>query len=116
MSSSNSHSKSTFQSFSTSFSSSSTNGQTTSRSETTYSDPSGTRVHRTSQDPGQEPREERFETDHMGRRVEGGAQASGQARIEDVTDKEGDDGGQDQRDREYEERIEGEYAKREGGA
>ncbi|KAJ4365028.1 hypothetical protein N0V83_008644 [Neocucurbitaria cava] len=103
------NSSSTFQSFSTSFSSSSHNGQTSSRSETTYSDPSGTHVHRTSQEPGQEPREERFETDHAGRRVEGASQR----RIEDVTDK---DEGQEQRDKEYEERIEGEYAKREGGA
>ncbi|KAF1849657.1 uncharacterized protein K460DRAFT_360513 [Cucurbitaria berberidis CBS 394.84] len=115
-----SNSSSTFQSFSTSFSSSSVNGQTTSHSESTYSDPSGTRVHRTSQEPGQAAREERFEVDHSGRRVKG-AQADDQKRIQDVTDEEGEGGeskddGQAQRDREYEERIEGEYAKREGGA
>ncbi|KAF2027815.1 hypothetical protein EK21DRAFT_114451 [Setomelanomma holmii] len=109
--SSNSNSKSTFQSFSTSYSSSSINGQTKSHSETTYSDPSGTRVHRTSQEPGQAPREERFEVDSAGRRVEG-AHNGGRGRIEDVTNEEE----QKRNDRQYEERIEEEYAKREGGA
>jgi hypothetical protein len=110
--SSNSNSKSTFQSFSTSYSSSSINGQTKSHSETTYSDPSGTRVQRVTQEPGQEPREERFEVDSSGRRVEGGDQ---RGRIEDVTDKEGEEE-QKGNGRAYEERIEEEYAKREGGA
>jgi hypothetical protein len=101
-------SNSTFQSFSTSYSSSSVNGQTKSHSETTYSDPSGTKVHRTSQNPGEAPREERFETDHTGKRVEG----TDQRRIEDVTDEEE----QKKNDKKYEERMEDEYAKREGGA
>jgi hypothetical protein len=39
-------------------------------------------------------------------------QGSTQGRIEDVTEKEG----QEERDRLYEENIEEEYAKREGGA
>tara|TARA_R110002003_G_scaffold46_22_gene3883 strand:- start:7574 stop:7903 length:330 start_codon:yes stop_codon:yes gene_type:complete len=108
--SSSSNSKSTFQSFSTSYSSSSINGQTKSHSETTYSDPSGTRVQRVTQEPGQQPKEERFEVDSSGRRVEGGAQMG---RIEDVTDKEGEEKGNDGA---YEERMEEEYAKREGGA
>ncbi|KAH7389448.1 hypothetical protein DE146DRAFT_758756 [Phaeosphaeria sp. MPI-PUGE-AT-0046c] len=104
-------SNSTFQSFSTSFSSSSVNGQTKSHSETTHSDPSGTRVHRTSQNPGEAPREERFEVDNAGRRVEGAGSAD-QARIQDVTEEEQ----QKEKDRLYEERMEDEYAKREGGA
>jgi hypothetical protein len=99
---------STFQSFSTSSSSSSVNGRTTSHSETTYSDPSGTKVHRISQEHGQAPREETFETDNAGRRIEG----AGQRTIEDVTEEEQ----QKENDRKYEERMTEEYAKREGGA
>lgn len=106
-----SNSNSTFQSFSTSYSSSSVNGQTKSHSETTYSDPSGTKVHRTSQNPGEAAREERFEIDHSGRRVES-AGSGDQRRIEDVTDQEE----QKTNDRKYEEKMEDEYAKREGGA
>ncbi|KAH8730312.1 hypothetical protein GQ44DRAFT_701152 [Phaeosphaeriaceae sp. PMI808] len=115
MSNSNSNSNSNYTSqsfsFSTSYSSSSVNGQTKSHSETTYSDPSGTRVYRTSQEPGQAPREERYETDHSGRRVEGsGPKDSG--RIQDVTEDEE----QKKRDEQYEERMGDEYAKGEGGA
>jgi hypothetical protein len=102
-----SNSSSTFQSFSTSSSSSSVNGRTTSHSETTYSDPSGTKVHRTTQEHGQAPRVETFETDHAGRRVEG----VGQRKIEDVTDED-----EKKNERKYEEKMEDEYAKREGGA
>lgn len=54
-------------------------------------------------------REERYQTDASGRRVEDSSAQRG--RIEDVTDKE-----QEARDREYEEKMEDEYAKREGGA
>jgi hypothetical protein len=104
-------SSSTFQTFSTSYSSSSVNGQTKSHSETTYSDPSGTRVHRVSQNPGETARQERFEVDNAGRRVESTGTAD-QRRIEDVTDQEE----QKKNDRKYEERMEDEYAKREGGA
>jgi hypothetical protein len=106
-----SNSSSTFQSFSASCSSSSVNGQTKSHSETTHSDPSGTRVHRTTQNSGEAPREERFEVDNAGRRVEG-ARTGGSLRIEDVTEEEN----QKKNDRKYEERMEDEYAKREGGA
>jgi hypothetical protein len=104
-------SNATFQSVSTSYSSSSVNGQTKTQSETTYSDPSGMRVHRTSQNSGEPARDERFEVDNSGRRVEGKATAS-QGRIQDVTEEEE----QKANDRNYEERMEHEYAKRDGGA
>jgi hypothetical protein len=104
-------SNSTFKSVSTSYSSSSVNGQTKTHSETTYSDPSGTRVHRTSQKSGEPARQERFEVDNSGRRVEGG-NALSRVRIQDVTDEEE----QKANDKKYEERMEDEYAKREGGA
>ena len=109
-----SNSSSTFKSFSTSYSSSTANGQTQSHSETTYSDPSGTKVHRTSQEPGQAPREERYETDNTGRRLQSGSD-NGSRRIQDVTDED-EEGTQAQNDKKYEERMEDEYAKREGGA
>lgn len=66
-------------------------------------------MHRMTQEPGHLPREEHFQYDKDGRRLEQGTE--GRGRIEDVTDKE-----QAERDRAYEERIEDEYAKREGGA
>lgn len=106
-----SNTSSTFQSFSTSYSSSSVNGQTKSHSESTYSDTSGTRVHCTTQNPGEVAREERFEVDNAGRRVEG-AGSGNTRKIEDVTEEEN----QKKNDRKYEERMEDEYAKREGGA
>jgi hypothetical protein len=108
---SSNQSRSTFQSFSTSFSSSSVNGQTKSHSETTYSDPSGTRVHRTTQNPGEAAREERFQVDNAGKRVEG-ADTSSQGRIQDVTDEEEKKANVEK----YKERMEEEYAKREGGS
>jgi hypothetical protein len=111
-----SNSSSTFQSFSTSYSSSSVNGQTKSHSETTYSDPSGTRVQRTTHNPGEAPREERFEVDNAGRRVESGSTGDSM-RIEDVTDvTDITDEEQKRNDKGYEEKMEDEYAKREGGA
>lgn len=103
-----SNQRSTFQSASYSFSSSTVNGQTRSQSQTTYSDPAGTRVQRSSQEPGQARRDENFTYDNAGRLVK---DQGAQGRIEDVTDRE-----QDAKDREYEERMEDEYAKREGGA
>ncbi|KAK7190891.1 hypothetical protein DPSP01_007848 [Paraphaeosphaeria sporulosa] len=106
---SNNRTTSTFSSASYSFSSSTVNGETRSRTEATYSDPSGTKVHRSSQEPGQAAREEKLEYDSAGRRIESTGE---RGRIEDVTDTEG----QAARDREYEERMEDEYAKREGGA
>lgn len=110
---SNSHS--TFQSYSSSYSSSSINGQTQSHSESTYSDPSGTKVHRTTQEPGQAPREERYETDNAGRRLQSSDHGDAR-RIQDVTDEEDKQAQQAQNDKKYEERMEDEYAKREGGA
>lgn len=107
---SNHTTRSTFSSTSYTSSSTTINGETRSRTETSHSDPSGTRIHRSSQEPGQAVREERVEYDSAGRRVEG----AGRGSIEDVT--EAGDGGQAARDREYEERMEEEYAKREGGA
>jgi hypothetical protein len=105
-------SSSTYYSTSSSSYSSTNNGQTTSFSQSTHSDPSGTRVYQTVQEPGQAPREEHFEIDSTGRRV-GGVEGSTQGRIQDVTD--GDEQ-QKENDRKYEERMEEEYAKREGGA
>jgi hypothetical protein len=105
-------SSSTFQSFSTSSSSTTTNGQTTSQSHATYSDPSGTKTQRVHQAPGEAPKVEQYQTDNAGRRVEG---AAGQGRIQDVTEEDGDDE-QKEKDRLYLESMEEEYAKREGGA
>jgi hypothetical protein len=111
-----SNSSSTFQSFSTSYSSSSVNGQTKSHSQSTYSDPSGTRVQRTTQNPGEAPREEHYEVDNAGRRVES-AGAGDSMRIEDVTDvTDITDEEQKRNDKSYEEKMEDEYSKREGGA
>ncbi|KAF1995076.1 hypothetical protein P154DRAFT_359486 [Amniculicola lignicola CBS 123094] len=101
----------TFSSFS-----SSTNGSQRSYSQATHTDPSGTRVYRSSQEPGQQRREERLQYDAQGKRIEGGGE---KGRIEDVTDREGDEGDEGrERDagRKYEERMKEEYAKREGGA
>lgn len=104
-------SSSTFQSFSTSSSSTTINGQTTSKSEHTFTDPSGTRVERTHQAPGEAPRVERFETDSSGRQLEDHRLADAK-RIQDVTEEEE----AKSKEREYEERMRDEYAKREGGA
>jgi len=93
-----SNSNSTFSSVSYSSTSSTIDGRTTSFTEERYTDPSGTKIYRTSQQPGEKPRTERVNLPVEGREEKG--------RIEDVTDK----------DREYEERMEDEYAKREGGA
>lgn len=104
-------SSSTFQSFSSSSSSTTINGQTDSKSEQTYSDPSGTRTQRTHQAPGEAPRIERFHTDANGRQIDN-PRGTDARRIQDVTEEE------DARakGRQYEERMEDEYAKREGGA
>ncbi|KAL8990836.1 MAG: hypothetical protein Q9177_000602 [Variospora cf. flavescens] len=85
--------------------SSSTNGSGHSYTEATVSDPSGTTIHRTSQEAGQPAVSETTRLPAGGTAAVGGGTDSGR-RIEDVTDA----------DREYEERMEDEYAKREGGA
>jgi hypothetical protein len=82
-------SSSTFQSFSTSYSSSSVNGKTQAHSEITYS----------------------YQVDSAGRKLQGAAPTD-QRRIEDVTDQEE----QKANEKKYEDRMEDEYAKREGGA
>ncbi|KAF1940972.1 hypothetical protein EJ02DRAFT_466992 [Clathrospora elynae] len=107
-----SSSNSTFQSFSSSSSSTIINGQITFTSEQTHSDPSGTRTLRTSQTAGEAPRVERFETDHASRRLEDVSVADAK-RVQDVTEQEDT---QAKMDRQYEEKMEDEYAKREGGA
>jgi hypothetical protein len=109
-----SNSSSTFQSFSTFSSSTTINGQTTSQSQQTYSDPTGTKTQHTSQNPGQTPPVERYETDNAGRRVEDTRSADA-GRIQDVTEEDEDDE-QKEKDRLYVERMQEEYAKREGGA
>ena len=99
-----SNSYSTFQSSSySSYSDSSGNRY----EESTSSNPSGTTTHRSTQEAGKPAIQETTRVP-AGGRVEG--LSSGQHRIEDVSDKE------DQAAREYEERMEDEYAKREGGA
>ena len=99
-----SQSYSTFQS--TSYQSS-TDAAGNTYTEATSSNPSGTTIHRTTQEAGQAPVAETT------RLPAGGAAAANQVggldngrRIEDVTDA----------DKQYEERMEDEYAKREGGA
>ncbi|KAL9001348.1 MAG: hypothetical protein Q9169_000239 [Polycauliona sp. 2 TL-2023] len=99
---SNTTSYSTFQS---STYSSSSDGSGNQYTEASISNPSGTTVHRTSQEAGQPAVSETTRLPAGGSAaVQGGTDHN--RRIEDVTDA----------DREYEERMEDEYAKREGGA
>jgi len=76
--------------------------------ESTSTDPRGTTTHRTAEETGKQPYQKTTYTP-AGGRLESGA-AGSQGRIEDVTDA------QAEKDRQYEERMEDEYAKREGGA
>jgi hypothetical protein len=83
-------------------------------SQQTTSDPtSGTTVHTSTQNIGEPAVQETRHYDSQGRELlEGsGGGSNGGRRIEDVSD-----GKQAERDAEYEERMEEEYAKREGGA
>lgn len=88
--------------------------QTHSYSEQVTSDPSGSTIHRTTQQPGQAPVHETMNVGPDGKYISGGGGGGGgtgqprleQGRVEEITDA----------DREYEERMEDEYAKREGGA
>ena len=99
-----SNSYSTFQSSSySSYSDSSRNRY----EESTSSNPSGTTTHRSTQEAGKPAIQETTRVPASGR-VE--RFSNGQHRIEDVSDKE------DQAAKDYEERMEDEYAKREGGA
>jgi hypothetical protein len=94
------------QSYTSSTFSSSSNGEapkTWRKTESTETNPSGTTVRRSSEQPGQASIQETLRYDHEGKAIE---QPKDTGRIEDVTDA----------DREYLERMEDEYAKREGGA
>ncbi|QIX01891.1 hypothetical protein AMS68_007408 [Peltaster fructicola] len=91
-------------------SSSTTNGQTTgfSSHQQIQSNPSGTTVTSSSQNLGEAARHETRQYDAQGRELIDGPAGAQSNRISDAE--------QAQRDAEYEERIEEEYAKREGGA
>ncbi|KAI1090664.1 hypothetical protein F5B19DRAFT_462372 [Rostrohypoxylon terebratum] len=84
--------------------------------EHTTSDPMGTTTHIASQRSGEPVYHERRDYDASGRPVASGGRSIGGSnvdtgrRIEDVSDE------QRENDKLYEERIEDEYAKREGGA
>ncbi|KAI1779546.1 hypothetical protein F4818DRAFT_399667 [Hypoxylon cercidicola] len=108
-----------YSSSSVSYSSSTTrNGETTGKryAAHTTSDPSGTTTHTASQHLGGPMHHEHREYDASGRlissegRALSGNHLDSSRRIEDVTDE------QRENDKLYEERIEDEYAKREGGA
>ena len=112
MSNQQSSSYSSYSSVSYSSSSSHNNEISGSRySQTTSTDDKGTTVKTTSQNLGEPVIQEERSYDSHGRELLSGSEgASENRRIEDVSDE------QKERDREYEERIEEEYAKREGGA
>jgi hypothetical protein len=84
------------------------NGRTMRYTQSSATDPRGTTTHRTAEETGKEPYEETTYTPAGGRLESGGTGTQG--RIEDVTDD------QAEKDKQYEERMEDEYAKREGGA
>lgn len=108
--SSNNTSQTYYSSSSYSSYSSTSDGQTTSYREATRTDPSGTSVARESREPGQAPVQERYHVPTSGSgTIEGGATGNTRGRIEDVTDET-------EADKQYRERMEDEYAKREGGA
>lgn len=111
MSSSKSYS---YSSSSVSYSSSSTNGQTTGSryAQQTTSNPDGTSIQTASQRSGEPLTHERRDYDSSGRPIVGGNTLGGAqtGRIEDVSDQDRENA------RMYQERIEDEYAKREGGA
>ena len=110
-------SSSTFTSSSVSYSSSSTtsDGQTTghrSMQQTTTDPTNGTTVQSSTQNLGEPEVRETRHYDSQGRELLEGPGATGASRrIEDVSDSS-----QAERDAAYEERMEEEYAKREGGA
>ncbi|KAI1381988.1 hypothetical protein F4677DRAFT_400475 [Hypoxylon crocopeplum] len=112
-------SSNSYSSSSVSYSTSTThNGETTQSryTEHTESDPSGTTKHVASQRTGEPVHHERLDYDASGHlvssegRAVGGSGVDPDRRIEDVSDE------QREKDRLYEERMEDEYAKREGGA
>lgn len=78
--------------------------QTWRSTESFTRNPQGTTIHRTSEQPGQDPSEEKIQLDSQGRQVL--AQPQESRKIEDVSEA----------DKEYSVRMEDEYVKREGGA
>lgn len=98
-----SQSYSTFQS--TSYSSSTDSAGNT-YTKATSSNPSGTTIHRTTQEAGQAPVAETTRLPAGGAAANSVEGLDSGRRIEDVTDA----------DKAYEEKMEDEYAKREGGA
>ena len=93
-----------YSTFTSSSYSSVTDSSGTTYTESVTSNPSGTTIHKSTQRPGELPNTNTTRLPaNQNQQVEG---RDGGRRIEDVTDA----------DREYEERIEDEYAKREGGA
>jgi hypothetical protein len=103
---SSSYSSQSYSSYS--YSTSDGNGppQQQSFAETTSTDNSGTTVHRVSKDPGQEAVRESFHVSPGGKVQDKLQNQQPRGRIEEATDA----------DETYEERMEDEYAKREGGA
>ncbi|KAI9658169.1 MAG: hypothetical protein M1831_004016 [Alyxoria varia] len=107
------------QSYSSYSSSSTSGGQTTGSAyaQQSQTDPSGTKVQTKSQNLGEPVVSETRQYDAQGRPVLESSTASGGdrriegARVEDVTDEKDNEAA-----RRYQERIEDEYAKREGGA
>ena len=94
-----------YSTFSASSYSSVSDGSGNTYTQSTSSNPSGTTVHTTSQRAGQ-PAVTRTNRYPANSTQQVGGSMGSERRIEDVTDA----------DREYEERMEEEYAKREGGA
>ena len=79
--------------------------------QTSQSNPSGTTVRSATQNLGEPAIAEERHYDQQGRELLSGTDGAGaNRRVEDVSDE------QKEKDRQYEERIEEEYAKREGGA
>jgi hypothetical protein len=78
--------------------------QTWRSTRSTSSNPQGTTINRTSEQPGQLPTKETVNLDAQGKLIPG--QSTERGRIEDASDA----------DKEYSERMEDEYAKKEGGA
>lgn len=74
--------------------------------ERTTSDPSGTTIHRSTQEAGQAPIQETTRIPAGGAAAQQVEGLNSRGRIEDVSDA----------DKQYEENMEDEYAKREGGA
>ncbi|KAF2763102.1 hypothetical protein EJ05DRAFT_472040 [Pseudovirgaria hyperparasitica] len=105
MSSSYSYSSSSFSS-----STSTSNGQTTGQAyrEESSSNLDGTTVRTTTQNLGEKPVSETRQYDAQGRQLVGDTATRGQGKIEDISEEEAD--------KIYRERMEDEYAKREGGA